>query len=235
MFSAQKSGRTWLRMILAKVLQEIGVDSTKFEMIASYHSWCSGIKAKYKPCKLDVIFLFRDPRDCVVSRYFEITKRRLRPKHPGAKKAYNDELTDYIKRPDQYGIDSIIDFMNEWIEHRDEFKTFLPISYEGLTANPLNTVVNVLNFINVECPIDGIKRSIDYSSFDNMRKIELSGRGNLLKPYHGTFGNRHKANDPESFRTRKGKIGGYRDHLDPQDIEYVNERMKRLNEFFPYI
>jgi len=232
--SAQKSGRTWLRMIFAKVLQQIKIDPSKYEMLPSHHAWCSNVKAKYKPAKLDVIFLFRDPRDCVVSRYFEITKRRLRPKNKNAKKVYNDTLKEYIRRQDQYGIDSIIDYMNEWIENRELFRSFLPVSYEELTNDTLEVVTKILDFIHVECPSSKIQQAISYASFDNMRRIELTGKGNLLKNYHGTFGKRHKADDPETFRTRKGKIGGYKESLDSSDIDYVDSRIVRLNDFFPY-
>jgi hypothetical protein len=28
--------------------------------------------------------------------------------------------------------------------------------------------------------------------------------------------------DPESFKVRKGRVGGFRDYLSPEDIEYVD-------------
>ena len=36
--SYPKSGRTWLRMILAKILDESGIDVSKYEMMPSFHS-----------------------------------------------------------------------------------------------------------------------------------------------------------------------------------------------------
>jgi len=33
-------------------------------------------------------------------------------------------------------------------------------------------------------------------------------------------------NDPESFKTRRGKVGGYVDYLTPQDIEFLDAKMR---------
>ena len=234
LFSAQKSGRTWVRMILAKVLEEIGFNPAKLEMIPSFHTSCEMVCHKKKPHKLNVIFLYRDPRDCVVSRYFEITRRRIRPKTNNPNKVYNSELTDYIRRDDEYGIDAIVDYMNGWFRGRDKFRSFMPVSYENLHVTPREVVRRILEFIDIECSDEMIRRAVDYASFENMKNIETTGKGNLIQKYHGTFRERHKADDPDSFRVRKGQIGGFVDHLSPADIGYVNERVKRLDEFFYY-
>ncbi len=234
LFSAQKSGRTWVRMILAKVLEETGLNPAKVEMIPSFHTSFDQLRQKKKPHKLNVIFLYRDPRDCVVSRYFEITRRRIRPKTDNPNKVYNSKLEDYIRRDDEYGIDAIIDYMNAWHHGRDCFKTFMSASYEDLHAHASDIVQKIVEFIEVDCSEDIVRKSVEYADFENMKKIEKSGKGNLIQKYHGTFGERHKTSDPNSFRVRKGRIGGYVEHLSPSDIEYVNERVKRLDEFFPY-
>ena len=88
--------------------------------------------------------------------------------------------------------------------------------------------------LDIECSDEVIYRAVDYANFKNMKKIEATGKGNLIKKYHGTFGERHSADDPNSFRVRKGQIGGFVDHLSPADIEYVNEQVKLLDEFFQY-
>ena len=146
LFSAQKSGRTWVRMILAKVLEEIGLNPAKIEMIPSFHSSLDQVCQKNKPRKLNVIFLYRDPRDCVVSRYFEITRRRIRPKTNNPNKVYNSSLEDYIRRGDEYGIDAIIDYMNGWFRSRDKFRSFMPVSYENLHVTPREVVRRILEF-----------------------------------------------------------------------------------------
>ncbi|MHA2279396.1 MAG: sulfotransferase domain-containing protein [Promethearchaeota archaeon] len=234
LFSLQKSGRTWVRMILAKVLEEIGLDPSQVEMIPSFHSSCGQVCRKNNPARLNAIFLYRDPRDCIVSRYFEISHRRIRPKAANPNKVYNNTLSDYIRRDDQYGIDSLVEYMNEWHCGRERFRSFMPVSYENLHVTPCEVVRRILEFIDVDCSDKVIRRATDYARFENMKKIEVTGKGNLIKKYHGTFGVRHIASDPESFRVRQGKIGGFINYLSVKDIAYVNERIQLLDEFFQY-
>jgi hypothetical protein len=35
------------------------------------------------------------------------------------------------------------------------------------------------------------------------------------------------ASDPESFKVRRGVVGGYRDYLSPSDLAYIEARMAR--------
>ena len=150
------------------------------------------------------------------------------------KKVSSNTLSEYIRRSDQYGIGHIVEYMNQWIMNKDSFNSFLSISYEELHVNTVAEVLKILDFLEIECTEDIVHESVEYSSFQNMRKIEESGKGNLLKSYHGTFGRRHKESDPESFRTRKGKIGSFVEYLNNEDIEFSNNAMKLLDKFFCY-
>ena len=41
--------------------------------------------------------------------------------------------------------------------------------------------------------------------------------------------------DPNSFRTRKGKVGGYKEELNHDDMIYINKELNdKLNPFFDY-
>ncbi|KKK98117.1 hypothetical protein LCGC14_2645960 [marine sediment metagenome] len=246
LFSYPKSGRTWIRMIFARVLFNLGINPLKNEMLAASHTTCKSVRKKHDPSKINALFLYRDPRDCVVSRYFEVTRRPInrhlprpsfyqRKKNKRMKKVSCSTLPEYIRRDDQYGIGYIVTYMNEWIKNKDIFSSFLPVSYEELHSNTVVEVSKILNFLEVDCTEDIVQESVEYSSFQNMRKIEESGEGNLLKNYHGTFGRRHRESDPESFRTRKGKIGSFVEYLDGEDIKLSNIVMKRLlDRFFCY-
>ena len=234
-------------MILARVLFNTGIDPCEKEMLAASHSPYESVHKKHDPSKMNALFMYRDPRDCVVSRYFEITRRPLkrhsRPVSPSRRKKINKHknekvsnsvLPDYIRRGDQYGIEYIVAYMNEWIKNKDAFNSFLPIAYEELHSNTVAEISKILEFLGADCSEDVIEESVEYSSFQNMRKIEMSGSGNLIKRYHGTFGRRHRESDPESFRTRKGKIGSFVEYLDAEDIQFSNDAMKLLDDFFCY-
>ncbi len=230
-------------MILARVLCNLGIDPYEKEMLAASHSSYESVHKKHDPSKMNALFLYRDPRDCVVSRYFEITRRPLRRhrishkklgKGKRSEKASNSTLSEYIRRSDQYGIEYIVSHMNEWIRNKEQFRSFLSVSYEDLHAGAAIEVSKILNFLGIECSKTIVEESVEYSSFQNMRKIEMSGSGNLIKRYHGTFGRRHKESDPESFRIRKGKIGSFVEYLNVEDIQFSNDAMKLLDEFFCY-
>ena len=61
-----------------------------------------------------------------------------------------------------------------------------------------------------------------------MRKMEASLEYDrqLLQP--------SDVNDPESYKVRRGKIGGYVDYLEPSDIEYADQAMAALDRRFGY-
>jgi hypothetical protein len=40
--------------------------------------------------------------------------------------------------------------------------------------------------------------------------------------------------DPESFKVRRGKVGGYEEYLSPKDQEYAKRALRRLDDRFGY-
>ncbi len=52
-------------------------------------------------------------------------------------------------------------------------------------------------------------------------------QGGMLKPAN--------QDDPESYKTRRGKIGGYADYLSPEQVEYMNHKIEtELSSFYGY-
>ena len=68
-----------------------------------------------------------------------------------------------------------------------------------------------------------LQTAIAESSFDKLRQVEASGGradfGRSLKPGNTA--------DPDSFKVRKGKVGGFAEELSEPDILYCNEVMER--------
>jgi hypothetical protein len=97
------------------------------------------------------------------------------------------------------------------------------------SSDTFNQAKRVLEFLGLEEIIDSeIELAIDFSSFDNMRKMEARDKFKVkrLRP-----GNKE---DRESYKVRKGKIGGYTDYLTETDIKTLNEKMRELSEFYDY-
>jgi len=85
----------------------------------------------------------------------------------------------------------------------------------------------VLGTIGVPVEQPALDRAIDFARFDNMRALEQ-------RDAYGELTLRPKdASDPESFKTRKGKVGGYREYLSGADLDYVNGRIReRLSDYY---
>src|SRR5438046_10268684 len=70
--------------------------------------------------------------------------------------------------------------------------------------------------------------ALDFSRFDNMQKLEAAGAfdSKILRP--------GDVRDPESFKVRRGKVGGYREYLSAEDQEYAAGALTNLESGFGY-
>jgi hypothetical protein len=74
-----------------------------------------------------------------------------------------------------------------------------------------------------------IRAAVEHGSFGSMKQREAT------RPADGTPLAAGKAGDPESFKTRRGKIGGYVDYLSADDVVWLNRRIDtELDPFYGY-
>jgi len=211
--SYPKSGRTWVRMILAKILVDGGYDYKLYEFMPTLHKTPDEILNRFSK-DIKVIFLHRDPGDVVISYYHEMRSSF----RSGV--VYMNALEKFLQN-EKYGIDACIDFNNIWFDNASKFKKFLSITYEALKISPQEEMEKVLNFLNYDYPADKLKEAIGFSSFSNMKKIENGVGENYLKHYKGNFGG------DSSGRVRRGKVKGYLD-LENHIVDYIEYRKKRI-------
>lgn len=163
------------------------------------------------------LFLVRDPRDVVVSYYFQRVKREDRPTGLPA------DLSAFVRHPD-YGIDRILSFLAACQRSLEEDPgPALLLTYEDLHADAAGALARVLAFFGVpDAPRDVLEAAVHYARFDNMRELEtastLAKTNDKLRAID--------PNDPETFKTRKGKVGSYVEHLSPEDVAFVEERIR---------
>lgn len=208
--SFPKSGRTWLRVMLDRLNIELSYshDETSHTERISYKD-LSRNKDKYRNKK--IIFLVRDPRDTVVSGYFQAVKRI---------KVYNKPISEFI-RDERHGIRKILEFHHIWFNNRQFQKDFLSIRYEDMHADCMLVLRKIMDFLQVRhVSEDQLKESIQFAEFENMKKLEREG---LFLNRYGSILCPADINDEESFKVRKGKIGGYVDYLKQEDITYCNK------------
>jgi hypothetical protein len=247
--SHPKTGRTWLRVMIGKVLcEQYGMQT---EQIMDYYQWqfygglhlaihhddvrqpwqnkplneLNANKARYANNR--VLFLVRDPRDTVVSWYFELSRRRkFYQPHPPYQ---GGAISDFIRDP-RYGIDRIIRYYAIWQDQQHQPNDFLLVRYEDMHGNPHQELERVLAFLRIKSSEDVVNTAVAYAGFDNMRKLEQEDafKTENLRPTN--------AIDNESYKVRKGKIGGYTEYLSDEDIHYINERLQTLGcAFYPEV
>ena len=187
-------------------------------------------KVRYKD--KDVIFLVRDPRDVIVSSYFEMKKRgSMFGENPyeTRKAEFEGDLSGFIKRRNG-GFDTILKYYNIWADNRYIPKNFLLVRYEDIKSNPHQELRKIMGFLGLNAIQDAaISEAVSFASFENMQRMEAEGEFStgILRPGNQT--------DKDSFKTRKGKVRGYVDYLNQDQIEFLNQKMgDQLSDYFEY-
>jgi len=242
LLSFPKCGRTWLRVMLERALIVhfglekveslesnvlLGNPGPQMPTIKIVHDDHPQFKtpAELTPNKktyqgVKVILLVRDMRDALVSNYFQATKRR---------NSFTGDLSSFI-RYDRGSTDTFIRFYNIWAENRHVPADFLPVRYENIHADVERELRRILEFVGLRVEEDTIRAAIDCGRFDNMRKLET----NELLQATGRLKPKDK-DDRESYKTRRGKVGGFVEYLNESDIAYLNEKMRtQLSSYYGY-
>lgn len=253
-FSYPKCGRTWLRLMIGRAITlhfnlpleedvlllnfkkrihpdipRIRVEHDDRPMLKRPDELLAD-KSKYK--NKNIVFLVRDPRDVIISNYFEFKKRR-HLFNTGQNDKQNDEpdinLGEFI-RSDRGGIDTIIAYFNIWAVNRNVPKSFLLVRYEDLRSDPNKELEKTLRFLGLaDIAVETIEKAVEFASFENMRRMEIDGtfQSTMLKP--------GDISDPDSYKTRKGKVKGYRDHLNVSEVNLLNQKINdSLSSYFGY-
>jgi hypothetical protein len=227
--SYPKAGRTWLRALIGKVLvDQMGLSErrileTEFltrragvPMIGFDHDgsamrfnvrWQDMPRARHRYAGRRVLLMGRDVRDNMVSAYFQATRRI---------KVWNQPIAPFL-RDDYYGVDKLLTFYGIWAEHRAVPAAFMFIRYEELHTDTAGTLARVLPFFGIAAGADAIAAAVDYCRFENLQRGEAEQRFRGRALVAGVAG------DPEAFKVRRGKVGGYVDYLSADEIAYIDE------------
>lgn len=244
--SYPKSGRTWLRFALDVALrehfglQDRTVNALELNRLARSDRRLPSIrfshdddphtkraeeltttKRAYRSKR--VVFLARDPRDVVVSSYYQHTRRAPRFGDP----TFGGSMADFVRDP-VFGIETIIAFMNIWMRNSDTPADFLLLRYEDMVADFEREIDRVLRFVGVELSRAAVLSAVEASTFESMQAMERSdslGAGRLRPA---------DPSDPDSFKVRKAKIGGYVDELPAAERVFVDRSLASLDQRFGY-
>ena len=244
--SIPKSGRTWVRTFLCayfceKIRQPFTLEPEKyggvpqiiythdlFEQRTKADRW-DKLRGKYLIPQRDrtgrpIILLVRDPRDALVSLYIQLT-RRTRETPAKLKQMSASELL----RDPAFGIESMVEIMNSWLAEWSDRADFLLLPYESLRKDPEPGFRRLLRVLGERCVDEkAFSRALEFSDFGHMKELESAGAfaSKILRA--------GDTKDPESFKVRRGKIGGFEDYLSPNDQVYAAAALEKLDPRFDY-
>lgn len=239
--SIPKSGRTWLRFSLRHYMCALagipfGIDPAEDEprhlprLGCSHDLWehltaprvVDRIRGKYlipprSRRRARIIIAVRDLRDVMVSLHLQLTRRGFRS---GAR--YEGDLSQMIGDR-RFGAERSVDILNHWLDEWRDTGRCLVWSYEEAQKDPHASLVSVLAHLGFARPDEAlVSESVEFASFENMRSMERENRfgRRLLQP--GDPG------DPESYKVRRGRVGGWVDYLSHEDARRVETAASRL-------
>jgi hypothetical protein len=247
-----KSGRTWLRVMLSRIYQLkhglseralIGFDNLHYrnrQIPRIFFTHDNYIKdyTGHSDSKVDfydkkVVLLVRDPRDVAVSQFFQ-WKFRMRPEKKSLNQ-YPEEgqdvsMLDFVMDGDA-GLARIISFMDLWASEAERIRAFTVVRYEDLKARPEQTLGDLLEFVGTPAAEEQIRDAIRFASYENMKKME---QRKVFRFSGGRLVPRDRAN-PNSYKVRRGKVGGYRDYFDDRQVAAIDALLdSTLSPHFGY-
>lgn len=233
--SYPKAGRTWLRALIGKVLvdaygypesrmlevqamtTEAGLPVVGFDHDGSAQRlnvrWQDLDRERCAYRGSRVLLLGRDPRDNLVSAYFQATRRI---------KIWMAPIAAFV-RDDRFGVQKLLTFYQIWQDNQLIPDAFEFVRYEDLHRDTAGTLARILAFLGIDATPSAVERAVEHCRFENLRKAEAERRypGRELAP--------GVAYDPESYKVRKGKVGNFIEYLSTDDIAYIDAAVAESN------
>jgi hypothetical protein len=243
-----KSGRTWVRVMLSRLYQlQFALQGEELLEFDNYHranaaipriffthdnylrdyTGDGGSKRAYHDQR--VILLVRHPADVTISQYFQ-WKHRMRPH----KIRLNEYPVDPSATPWEFmmgpsGLTKVIAFLNEWSAGFSEVRNGMIVRYEDLSADTARELGRIAEFVGLEPDAARIAEVVEYASVENMRQREREAQSESDRLRPGDPAN------PDSFKTRRAKVGGYHDYFDEAQIAEIDAVVSRtLDARFGY-
>lgn len=237
-----KSGNTWLKAMISRLYQ-IRYDLPESKLINTdefarkipeiprlaatngYYSYEGEVgkllsagapdnPLRHKP----VLFLARHPIDIAVSWYHQFTKRQSRAKqelinhwieHPIDR--HTVQMWEFVRHSD-IGLPSLIEYQNTWARNIADLPQGMLTRYEDLRGEPVPTLHAITRHMGADFSEEEVRQAVEWGSFDNLQKLETQGtfsQGGMKLV---------NADDPSTYKVRRGKVGGYREDFDEHQV-----------------
>jgi len=234
-----KSGRTWLRVMLSRFFQLRfdlpedcllsfdnlhGMNRAIPKILFTHDNYIrdytgSGVRKTAFYDKATVL-LVRHPGDVAVSQYFQWRHRMLPyKKELNAYPAHGSDVSifDFVMHQEA-GLQRVVQFMNEWARELPQVNNRLVVRYEDLRSDCRAEFGRILSWMGQVPTQAEVDQSVEFASFDNLREMEarraFKSAGKRMAPGD-------KA-DPDSYKVRRAKVGGYRDYFDDDQVRQID-------------
>jgi hypothetical protein len=130
------------------------------------------------------------------------------------------------------GLPVILDFMEMWQRELPKVAGSLVVRYEQMRAEPHSALKRIVAFCGTPGSDEQIAEAVDYAAYENMKRLEAGGtfRGHGQRLVPG------RREDPESYKVRRAKVGGYQDYFDDAQLAVINEMIsRRQGPLFGYL
>ena len=217
--SYPKSGRTWVRFLIANYLSDNQCDFLNSYLIVPGIDYnpeqCINLQPprfiqshwSFTPEFKKVIFIVRDGRDVAVSYYFHLIKFKIISK--------DTSFADYLEMFNQGSFDQFSpwgSYVETWLNNAPE--EFLLIKYEDLKTDAVRELTKMIEFAGLAVNKEAVIAAVKASSFEKMKSHEQSG-----KLYEEL-----KKTDLAIPHVRQGKVGSYKDYFDDKMLAEFNHR-----------
>jgi len=189
--SYPRSGNTWTRFLIANlVYPHENVSFLNIEKLIPDTSSQSSRALKRTPrpriikthCYFDhrygkTIYIVRDPRDVVLSNYdFQRKYRQIDDQYPLDR--YVDDFVCGRLVSADWG--TWRENVASWVYTRGHKKDFLLVRYEDLLDDTLSELGRIAHFMGADSSDSNLKRAVELSSADRMRKLEKQEQDNWV-------------------------------------------------------
>lgn len=221
-----KSGITWLSHLLGNIELQLENKSEKITFY-NHHRYIIDIHQtrgalinrilqrtfikshdKFNPYYFFVIYLIRNPFDTMISYY-----------NYSLGFGYDKSFKEFVSDK-KLGINSWLDHINSWYYKKNDPQKLHFIKYENLILDTENEMKNLYSSLGVGLSDDVIKKALEFSSLDYMKKMES---------HYANF----NPNRTLSFVGKDKKIK--KDSLLTKEIELLifNKTKNELRVFYP--
>jgi len=245
--SRAKSGRTWLRAMLSRLYQQhYGLPETQLLEFDNFHRQQPAIpvfffthghylrerfgepgwRRRFGASRM--LFLVRHPCDVAVSEYFQSTRRASTAKQilHGVDDARS--MADFVLRG-PVGLPAIVEYLNAWAPIVAAHDPAMVIRYEDVRARPVPCLGSIVEFLGAPFGKEEVQAAVDFAAFENLKELERTNffQNSRLRP--------KDPNDPDSFKVRRGKVGGYADYFSLEQVDEMEAWVREhLDPFFGY-